>query len=165
MIAFRVEGFPGLAVGLVLRGDGGEVHHAPVVALPPRRRFEQPPREVGHVPAGIDDENAPARSEARVQGGGVPVPDVLANGRGIGGRPVLERVIDNDDMPAHAGDAAAHASRPVATAVPHHLEYVRVAEVGAVPDGADVLAVEGCPGEELTVLGTVDDALNVAVHA
>lgn len=94
-VAFRVQGFPGLAVGLVFRGDGGEVHHAPVIALPPRRRFEQPPREVGHVPAGVDDEDAPAGREARVQRGRVPVPDVLADGRGIGGRPIFEWVVDD----------------------------------------------------------------------
>ena len=68
-------------------------------------------------------------------------------------------------MPAHARDAAAHASGTVASSVPHYLEYIRVAEVGAVPDGADVLAIEGCSREEFPVFRTVDDALNVAVHA
>lgn len=67
-----------------------------MIALPPRRRFEQPPGKVGHVPAGVDDKDAPSGREARVQRGGVPVPDVLADGRGIGGRPVLERVVDDE---------------------------------------------------------------------
>ena len=128
-VTFRVQGFPGLTMWLVRRGDGGEVHHTPVVALPPCGGLKQPPGKVGHVPARIDDEHPPAGREARVQRGRVPVPDVLADGRGIGGRPVLERVVDNDDMPAHARDAAAHASGTVASSVPHYLEYIRVAEV------------------------------------
>ena len=117
------------------------------------------------MPASVDDEHPSTGREARVQRGRVPVPDVLADGRGIGGRPVLERVVDDDDMPAHARDAAAHASGTVASSVPHYLEYIRVAEVGAVPDGADVLAVQRRAGKEFPVFRTVDDALNVAVHA
>ena len=76
------------------------------------------------MPASVDDEHPSTGREARVQRGRVPVPDVLADGRGIGGRPVLERVVDDDDMPAHARDAAAHASGTVASSVPHYLEYI-----------------------------------------
>ena len=80
---------------LVFRCDGGEVHYAPVVALPPCGGLKQPPGKVGHVPARIDDEHPPAGREARVQRGRVPVPDVLADGRGICGRPIFEWVVDD----------------------------------------------------------------------
>ncbi len=65
----------------------------------------------------------------------------------------------------HARDAAAHASGTVAASVPHHLEYVRIAEVGAVPDCADVLAVQRRAGKKFPIFRAVDDALHVAVHA
>lgn len=65
----------------------------------------------------------------------------------------------------HARDAAPHASGTVAASVPHHLEYVRIAEVGAVPDCADVLAVQRRAGKKFPIFRAVDDALHVAVHA
>lgn len=65
----------------------------------------------------------------------------------------------------HARDAAAHASGTVAASVPHDFEDIRVAEIRAVPDGADILAVKGCSREEFPVFRAVDDTLNIAVHA
>lgn len=65
----------------------------------------------------------------------------------------------------HASDTAAYARRTVATLMPHDLENVRVAEVGAVPDCTVIFAIEGCSREEFPVFRAVDDALDVAVHA
>ena len=65
----------------------------------------------------------------------------------------------------HASDTAAYARRTVATLMPHDLENVRVAEVGAVPDCTVIFAVQRRAGKEFPVFRTVDDALNVAVHA
>lgn len=66
-VTFGVQSFSGPAVCFIHRGDGREVHHAPVVAFAPCLGFEQPPGEIGHVPAGIDDEYPTTGREARVQ--------------------------------------------------------------------------------------------------
>jgi len=121
-------------------------------------------RKVLSVPAGHDDKDAGILLLAGVEGRGVPVPDVLADGGGVGLLAVLDGIVDDEPVCAHAGDATSDTRAAVAPLVPDDLEDIGVAQVRP-GHGAGVGIVEACVRKQLLVGLGVDDALDIPVKA
>jgi hypothetical protein len=106
---------------LVVLGDRRVLHHLELVGLLVLLHGDlQAPCQVVVVPPGLDHQHAAARRQAGVGRGAVPVPQLLARLGRVGLLGVLDRVVDDEDVRALAGDAAADARSDVAAAVAVH---------------------------------------------
>ncbi len=95
----------GSAAERVVRlGQRGQAQDAPGV-----RAVRDAAAEIVRVPAGHDEDDAPAGLEAGGEVGAEPVPELVAGGGAVGLGLRLDRVVDEDEVGAAPGDGAAHA--------------------------------------------------------
>ena len=161
------EGFPflpGVPAVAVCFCDCRKQKHLPLICVGVLLcQFQEPPSEVIFVPAGQGYQDGALLLLPGVKRRGVPLPQLLAVCAAVGFLSILDGVIYDDVIAAHARNAAANASPAVAAPVSHYLEDVRIAQ-GVSRYGTDVLSEQPRFREQFDVGLSVHYSLNIPVH-